>query len=222
MTMLTVLAFALVAFIGIATPGPTVLLALANGSRFGARRACFGMIGAVLSDFTLIGAVALGLGALLAASEFWFSVVKWIGVGYLAFLGVMLLRSKGSLDAALSRAETEPTYQRSVQSTGVRTVPDVSADADPNTGVLVYTTTPSNGQGSWYQVGGTSLSAPIWAATIAIADQGRVLAHKGTLDGATQTLPALYSAPSTAFHDVTRGSNGLFRSTTTRFLSVTI
>lgn len=101
MTGTTILAFALVAFIGIATPGPTVLLALANGSRFGTRRACFGMIGAVLSDFVLIGAVAIGLGALLAASEFWFSVVKWIGVGYLAFLGVMLLRSRGSLDESL-------------------------------------------------------------------------------------------------------------------------
>ena len=100
MTLLTLLAFALVALIGIATPGPTVLLALTNGSRYGIRTACFGMAGAVLSDFVLIGAVALGLGALLAASEFWFSVVKWIGVGYLTFLGVMLIRSKGTLALA--------------------------------------------------------------------------------------------------------------------------
>lgn len=98
MTHLTILAFALVAFIGIATPGPTVLLALTNGSRFGIRTACYGMMGAVMSDFALIGAVALGLGALLAASEFWFAVVKWIGVGYLTFLGITLLRSKGTLD----------------------------------------------------------------------------------------------------------------------------
>ncbi|MCD2184230.1 LysE family translocator [Rhizobium sp. GN54] len=102
----TVFAFALVAFIGITTPGPTVLLALSNGSRFGVRRACLGMVGAVLSDFVLIGAVALGLGALLAASEFWFSVVKWLGAGYLAFLGVMLLRSKGTLDAALQPVDS--------------------------------------------------------------------------------------------------------------------
>lgn len=101
MTEITLLAFALVSFVGIATPGPTVLLALTNGSRFGVRRALVGMIGAVLSDFVLIGAVALGLGALLAASEFWFSVVKWIGAGYLAFLGIMLLRSKGSLNETL-------------------------------------------------------------------------------------------------------------------------
>ena len=65
----TLLVFALVALIAIATPGPTVLLALANGSRFGVRRALPGMLGAVASDFVLVGAVALGLGALLAASE---------------------------------------------------------------------------------------------------------------------------------------------------------
>lgn len=97
MTPDTLLVFAVVAFIGIATPGPTVLLALANGSRFGVRASLPGMAGAVLSDVVLISAVALGLGALLAASEFWFSVIKWIGVGYLAYLGVRLLRSKGTL-----------------------------------------------------------------------------------------------------------------------------
>ena len=101
MNEVTLLTFAAVSFIGIATPGPTVLLALTNGSRFGVPRSCFGMAGAMLSDFVLIAAVSLGLGALLAASEFWFNAVKWIGVGYLAFLGIMLLRSKGTLDASL-------------------------------------------------------------------------------------------------------------------------
>ena len=104
MSEATLLAFAVVALIGIATPGPTVLLALSNGSRFGVRRAIAGMFGAVLSDFVLIGAAALGLGALLAASEFWFTVVKWIGVAYLAFLGVALLRSGASVATALDKA----------------------------------------------------------------------------------------------------------------------
>src|SRR5688572_10750801 len=98
MSEVTILAFALVAFIGIATPGPTVLLALTNGSRYGVKRATAGMIGAMLSDFVLIGAVALGLGALLAASKFWFSVIKWLAAAYHAYLGVMLLRSRGTLE----------------------------------------------------------------------------------------------------------------------------
>src|SRR6185503_2286770 len=92
----TLLLFSIVAFVGIATPGPTVLLALTNGSRFGVRSSLPGMAGAVLSDFVLISAVAIGLGALLAASEVWFSAVKWVGVAYLAYLGIRLIRSNGS------------------------------------------------------------------------------------------------------------------------------
>jgi threonine/homoserine/homoserine lactone efflux protein len=100
MDPITLLAFAVVALIAIVTPGPTVLLALANGSRFGLRRSVAGMVGAMASDVVLVAAVALGLGALLAASEFWFSVVKWVGAAYLAWLGWRLLRSQGGLDIA--------------------------------------------------------------------------------------------------------------------------
>ena len=94
----TLLVFTLVALVAIATPGPTVLLALANGSRYGLRRSVPGMFGAVASDIVLVVAVALGLGALLAASEFWFSVLKYVGAAYLAWLGWRLLRSQGGFD----------------------------------------------------------------------------------------------------------------------------
>ena len=105
MTLATILLFSIVALAAIATPGPTVLLALSNGSRRGVRGALPGILGAVLSDFVLVGAVALGLGALLAASEFWFSMLKWVGAVYLAWLGIRMLRSKGgSFDAP--RADT--------------------------------------------------------------------------------------------------------------------
>lgn len=109
MTSATLIAFAAVAFISTATPGPTVLLALSNGSKFGVKRALPGMAGAIVSDFVLIGAAALGLGALLAASEFWFSVVKWVGVAYLAWLGVAMLRSKGTLGTALREDDAAAT-----------------------------------------------------------------------------------------------------------------
>jgi threonine/homoserine/homoserine lactone efflux protein len=98
MDPITLLLFSAVALVAIATPGPTVLLALANGSRFGLRRSVPGMAGAVVSDFVLVGAVALGLGALLAASEFWFTVLKYVGAAYLAWLGWRLLRSQGGFE----------------------------------------------------------------------------------------------------------------------------
>ena len=51
-------------------------------------------------------------------------------------------------------------------------------------------------------VGGTSLGSPSWAGIIAIVDQGRAVAGLGSLDGATQTLPALYAAASSNFNSV--------------------
>ena len=110
MSITTLVLFSLFALVAIATPGPTVLLALSNGSRYGVRRALSGMLGVVLSDFVLVGAVALGLGALLAASEFWFSVLKWVGAAYLAWLVLRLLRSKGGFDIP---AETSNGAQHS-------------------------------------------------------------------------------------------------------------
>ena len=98
--------------------------------------------------------------------------------------------------------EPEPSYQRSLQTTGQRATPDVAFDADPSTGVEVFETSPGTGKGSWQVYAGTSLGAPAWAGIIAIVDQGRVLAGKGSLDGPTQTLPSLYALPSSDFHSV--------------------
>jgi len=107
--------------------------------------------------------------------------------------------------------ETQPTYQKGAQQTGFRTTPDVAFDADPNTGVAVYDSyNNTDNSGPWVEVGGTSLSAPSWAGLIAIANQGRVLAGGSTLDGPSQTLPALYAIPATDFNDITSGSNGVF------------
>src|SRR5262249_19457138 len=89
-----------------------------------------------------------------------------------------------------------------------RTVPDVSFDADPNSGVPVYDVYDNGSSGPWIQVGGTSLAAPMWAGVIAIADQGRILNGLATLDGAGGTLPELYQLSNADFHDVTTGNSG--------------
>jgi subtilase family serine protease len=87
-----------------------------------------------------------------------------------------------------------------------REVPDVSADADPDTGLVVYW----GGWGGWARVGGTSIAAPLWAALVALADAWPTCsAHTvGFLN------PSLYSIAGTsayasAFNDVTRGNNHL-------------
>lgn len=80
-----------------------------------------------------------------------------------------------------------------------RVVADVAAVADPNTGAAVYTTTPYSGQTGWFQVGGTSLSAPIIAGVFALT---------GNIPNVqANTIP--YSNYSLlAFHDITSGTNG--------------
>jgi len=94
---LSLLTFALMAIVVVMTPGPTVLLALSNGSKFGLYGAGYGILGAALSDGILIAAAALGLGALLAASAFWYAIARSIGVAYLVWIGVQMLRSSGKL-----------------------------------------------------------------------------------------------------------------------------
>lgn len=88
--------FAATALVLIATPGPTVLLALSNGMNHGLRPALFGVSGAIASDLVLIAAVFLGMGAMLAMSETAFLVVKWFGVAYLFYLGVCAFRQGGA------------------------------------------------------------------------------------------------------------------------------
>lgn len=87
--------FAAAALITVASPGPTSLLALNNGARWGLRAALPGIAGAALSDVVLIGAVALGLGTLLAATPWALETLRWAGVAYLAGLGVRHLRGQG-------------------------------------------------------------------------------------------------------------------------------
>ena len=90
---------------------------------------------------------------------------------------------------------------------GVRTTPDVSFNADPNSGVSVYDSVSYDGQSGWFTLGGTSAAAPAWAGLVAITDQGLATAGQGSLS-TTQVLSDLYSLPSSDYNAVTTGFNG--------------
>lgn len=98
-----------------------------------------------------------------------------------------------------SSYESKPSFQTD-SGCSKRTVADVSADADPNTGAAVYDSVRYFGRSGWFKVGGTSLSSPIIAATYALA---------GGVSSGTQANSVLYSlGNSTNLHDVLTGSNG--------------
>jgi subtilase family serine protease len=108
----------------------------------------------------------------------------------------------------ISAAESEPGYQSNYPIPsigGMRGVPDVSYDADPNTGFPVYDSTRYNGSAGWFQVGGTSAGAPQWAALVALSNQGRKTALAGTAGPMYSAAQASYSGN---YRDIKSGTNG--------------
>ena len=110
--------------------------------------------------------------------------------------------------------ESEQSYQINygISSNGKRDVPDVSYDANPNTGVPVYDSFGYQGSKGWFQVGGTSAGAPQWAAISAITNTARGTPMSSTSYG-TDTLlygAATGSSYSVNYRDITSGNNGGF------------
>ncbi|MDD4989228.1 MAG: S53 family peptidase, partial [Candidatus Pacebacteria bacterium] len=102
-----------------------------------------------------------------------------------------------------SSQEAKPSFQSFLTLCGSkRIIADVSADADPNTGAAVYDSTGYKGVKGWFKVGGTSLAAPLIAATYA----------QGILSSGSYANSLPYSNSSN-LHDVTSGSNGSCGST---------
>jgi len=87
------LAFVAASVVLLIIPGPTILTVISYSMSHG-RRANVPLVAAVaLGDSTALVVSLLGLGALLSASAFWFTAVKWAGGLYLLYLGIKLLRA---------------------------------------------------------------------------------------------------------------------------------
>ncbi|MFZ3120593.1 MAG: LysE family translocator [Variovorax sp.] len=87
------LAFVAASAVLLIIPGPTILTVISYSMSHG-RRANVPLVAAVaLGDSTALVVSLLGLGALLATSAFWFTLVKWAGGLYLIYLGIKLLRA---------------------------------------------------------------------------------------------------------------------------------
>lgn len=125
-----------------------------------------------------------------------------VGVG-----GTSLTRTSGTrgwaetawsgAGSGCSTLNAKPSWQTSATSCGGKAVADVSAVADPNTGVAVYDTTPYQGRAGWQVYGGTSVASPIIASVFAMA-----------VNTATYPASLLWAANSSSLWDVTSGANG--------------
>ena len=78
------------------SPGPAVMLVIATGLAQGARRSVWASLGILSANGLYFALSATSLGALLAASEAFFTVVKWCGAAYLVYLGLAALLGQPS------------------------------------------------------------------------------------------------------------------------------
>ena len=101
------LAFLATAAVIVAIPGPSLLFTIGRALTVGRRAALLTVVGNALGLLVQSLLVAVGLGAVLAASAAAYTVVKVAGAAYLVYLGVQAIRHRGELAAALleSRAE---------------------------------------------------------------------------------------------------------------------
>ena len=89
------LAYVATSAVVLAIPGPTILLVLSYSIAHGRQATLPLVAGVALGDSVAITLSLIGLGTLLAASAFWFTVIKWLGGVYLIYLGFLLLRGAG-------------------------------------------------------------------------------------------------------------------------------
>ncbi|MDP1739493.1 LysE family translocator [Polaromonas sp.] len=101
MTLTTYFLYLAAVALLILTPGPTMLMCMTTSLNHGARKAMTSAAGSVSAVLGVMLLSALGLGALLAASETAFTVAKVVGATYLIYLGIKTFRS----DAAVLRSD---------------------------------------------------------------------------------------------------------------------
>jgi homoserine/homoserine lactone efflux protein len=96
----------LLAAIGLSlSPGPNGLLALTHGALHGRRKAQYTIFGGALGFVSVIALSMFGIGALLQASLTWLTVLKWVGSGYLVWLGIQVWRAPPIVLDPQARAE---------------------------------------------------------------------------------------------------------------------
>ncbi len=135
-----------------------------------------------------------------------------------AWAGETVWNGRGAGGGGCSTALQAPPWQQALAGWSAvgcgesRAVADVSADADPYTGVAVYDSTPIVQGGTeylgWWQIGGTSVASPIIAATFALAGGAGMSAGGETVSYPAQTLYENLANTPGSLHDVASGSNG--------------
>jgi threonine/homoserine/homoserine lactone efflux protein len=95
--------------------GPNNLLSLTYGLREGVRTAVIASSGRLVAFAAMIALTALGVGAVLAASEVAFMTLKWAGAAYLIWLGIKILKGSPTIDAPVASGGRRPLKALALQ-----------------------------------------------------------------------------------------------------------
>src|SRR3954453_10547104 len=101
----SLLAFVIASILFIQVPGPSLLFTIGRALTVGRSEALLSVLGNALGLLVQIGFLAIGLGAVVAASAEAFTVLKLVGAAYVVWLGVQAIRHRGDAHVALDRPD---------------------------------------------------------------------------------------------------------------------
>jgi threonine/homoserine/homoserine lactone efflux protein len=102
------LAFVVASALFIQVPGPSLLFTIGRALTVGRRDALLSVVGNALGVVTQVLAIAVGLGAVVAASATAYTVLKVAGAAYVVWLGIQAVRHRGDARLAMEAAATAP------------------------------------------------------------------------------------------------------------------
>lgn len=113
----TLLPFLAASFVLLVVPGPAVLYIVARSSAQGTRAGLVSVVGVHVASIVHVVAAVVGLSALVVASATAFTVVKWIGGGYLIYLGAKtILSARHAVATGRAEVVSRPDRQLFVES----------------------------------------------------------------------------------------------------------
>jgi threonine/homoserine/homoserine lactone efflux protein len=102
------LAFLAAAIVLVVMPGPTVLFVVGRSIALGRRVGLLSVLGNAIGLIPVVVAVAFGVGAIVMQSEIVFTILKFVGAGYLVYLGIQAIRHRKQAAEAMQTGSHAP------------------------------------------------------------------------------------------------------------------
>ena len=113
------IAFLIASILFIQVPGPSLLFTIGRALTVGRREALLSVFGNALGLLVQVLAVAVGLGAVIAASATAYTVLKLFGAAYVVWLGISAIRHRADARVAMELAERLPEARGRALRTGL-------------------------------------------------------------------------------------------------------